>query len=155
MMSVCELSISLTCLMMWMSESGNKTRNNKVGWVLWVHGDSGWGLGGPKIHDFRPQNRGPKLCFRGRQVGAFSDFWARHTGTPFIIWPFFVFFRKIDRFRGWCNITPKSCPKFRSSKCHGLCPWSCPNLVGLLSGLLFLGLRLDLLQLRDCLLSLF
>jgi len=26
----------------------------------------------------------PKMCFRGRQVGAFSDFWQGDTGGPFI-----------------------------------------------------------------------
>jgi len=53
---------------------------------------------------------GSKKCFRGRQVGAFSDFWPGHTGGPFIFRQKTRFFRKIDRLRGWCNITPKSWP---------------------------------------------
>jgi len=42
----------------------------------------------------------PKSGLGDRQVGAFSVFGVRHTGIPFIFWPFFAFFRKIDRFRG-------------------------------------------------------
>jgi len=41
-----------------------------------------------------------------RQVGAFSVFWPRHTGGPFIFWLKTLFFQKSGRFRGWCNITP-------------------------------------------------
>jgi len=52
------------------------------------------------------KKRGPKKCFRGRQVGAFSVFWQGDTGGPFIFGLFLLFFQKIDRFRGWCNITP-------------------------------------------------
>jgi len=43
-----------------------------------------------------------------RQVGAFSVFGAGHTGGPFIFRPKSLFFRKIGRFRGWCNTTPSS-----------------------------------------------
>jgi len=51
------------------------------------------------------QKGGPKKCFRGRQVGAFSVFWQGDTGIPFIFWRFLAFFRFFCRFRGWCNIT--------------------------------------------------
>jgi len=54
----------------------------------------------------RPKNRGLKFGFRGRQVGAFSDFRARHTAGPFIFWRKTLFFQKIEQFRGWCNTTP-------------------------------------------------
>jgi len=47
-----------------------------------------------------------KLCFRGRQVGAFSVFSPGYTGGPFIFRRFSRFLRKIVRLRGWCNITP-------------------------------------------------
>jgi len=57
-------------------------------------------LNAAETNTFRPKNRGPKKCFRGRQVGAFSDFCARHTGGPFIFSLKTLFFRKIDRFRG-------------------------------------------------------
>jgi len=70
-----------------------------------------WGVWEVKIGRKWGQNRVRISWQRGRQVGAFSVFSPGDTGIPFIIWPFFVFFRKIDRFRGWCNITPKSCPK--------------------------------------------
>jgi len=46
------------------------------------------------------KNGGILKVFRGRQVGAFSDFCQGDTGTPFIFWPFFVFFTKFCRFRG-------------------------------------------------------
>jgi len=46
------------------------------------------------------QKRGPKMCFRGRQVGAFSVFWQRDTGIPFIFSCFLTFFRFFCRFRG-------------------------------------------------------
>jgi len=62
---------------------------------------------GIREHEIGPKNTdfgGPKKCFRGRQVGAFSDFCGRHTGGPFIFRQKTLFFRKIDRFRGWCNI---------------------------------------------------
>jgi len=55
-----------------------------------------------------PQNRPPKTGFGDRQVGAFCKKRAGHTETPFIFWPFLLFFQKFDRFRGWCNITPGS-----------------------------------------------
>jgi len=48
----------------------------------------------------------PKSGLGDRQVGAFSVFWPRDTGIPFIFWAFFDFFQKIARLRGWCNITP-------------------------------------------------
>jgi len=46
------------------------------------------------------KNGGILKVFWGRQVGAFSDFCAGDTGTPFIFCPFFVFFTKICRLRG-------------------------------------------------------
>jgi len=60
-----------------------------------------------------PQKRG----LGGRQVGAFSVFRARHTGIPFIFWRFSLFFQKIDRLRGWCNITPVCLSKWWSGSC--------------------------------------
>jgi len=54
------------------------------------------------------QKRGQKLPKKRRQVGAFCKKWPGYTGTPFIFWPFFAFFRFFVGFRGWCNITPKS-----------------------------------------------
>jgi len=82
-----------------------------VRWWVGYKKDQKWG-----------QKRGPKKCFRGRQVGAFSVFWHGHTGGPFIFWAFWPFFRKMVGFRGWCNIVrgrgyitapPKSLPIIR------------------------------------------
>jgi len=42
----------------------------------------------------------PRPWFSTCQVGAFCVFWPGYTETPFIFCPFFVFFRKIARFRG-------------------------------------------------------
>jgi len=53
----------------------------------------------------------PKKGLGDRQVGAFSVFGAGHTGGPFIFSRKSRFFRKICRFRGWCNTTP-SAPGF-------------------------------------------
>jgi len=47
----------------------------------------------------------PKSGLGDRQVGAFSVFWPRDTGIPFIFRPFLLFFHKIARLRGWCNTT--------------------------------------------------
>jgi len=57
---------------------------------------------GQKIAKKAPRKSG----FGGRQVGAFSIFWLRHTGIPFSFWRFFAFLRKKARLRGWCNTTP-------------------------------------------------
>jgi len=59
----------------------------------------------PKIAKKQP----PKSGLGDRQVGAFSVFGAGHTGGPFIFRPKSPFFRKICRFRGWCNTTPSVC----------------------------------------------
>jgi len=64
----------------------------------------GVGLEGGQNDQKRGKKQGPKKCFRGRQVGAFSVFWHGHTGGPFIFWRFWPFFTKFCRFRGWCNI---------------------------------------------------
>jgi len=65
------------------------------GWVWVSVRVSEWGGCGAWIPPKRGQKRVRKLCFRGRQVGAFSVFWQGDTGIPFIFWLFFVFFRKI------------------------------------------------------------
>jgi len=85
-----------------------------VGDWWWGCAEKGWKMG---------ENRGPGKCFRGRQVGAFSVFSLGDTGTPFIFWPFFVFFTKFCRFRGWCNITPICWAKKRSSWGVGILGW--------------------------------
>jgi len=59
----------------------------------------GYGKGIQKAEKWG-QKRVRKLCFRGRQVGAFSVFWHGHTGGPFIFWAFWPFFRKMVRLRG-------------------------------------------------------
>jgi len=59
--------------------------------------------GGQKTSKNSPQKSG----LGGRQVGAFSVFGARHTGIPFIFSLKTLFFRKMSRFRGWCNTTPR------------------------------------------------
>jgi len=78
--------------MMWMSESGNKTRNNKVGWVLWVHGDSGW------EEDKKPKNwqkRSPKICVLGTPGRGVLRFWDGVYRKPRSDFGFFgLFFRK-------------------------------------------------------------
>jgi len=51
---------------------------------------------GPKMTKKGP----PKSGLGDRQVGAFSVFWPRDTGIPFIFWAFFDFFQKIARLRG-------------------------------------------------------
>jgi len=56
----------------------------------------------------RAKKQAPKSGLGDRQVGAFSVFWLRDTGIPFIFWRFWAFFQKIVRLRGWCNITPGS-----------------------------------------------
>jgi len=42
----------------------------------------------------------PKNGLGDRQVGAFSDFRAGHTGGPFIFWQKTPFFQKTEQFRG-------------------------------------------------------
>jgi len=42
----------------------------------------------------------PKSGLGDHQVGAFSVFWPRDTGIPFIFRPFLLFFHKIARLRG-------------------------------------------------------
>jgi len=58
------------------------------------------GTGGVKKWPKKPDFGGPKNGLGDRQVGAFSDFRARHTGGPFIFRPKSPFLRKICRFRG-------------------------------------------------------
>jgi len=53
-----------------------------------------------KIRAKQGQKRVRKLCFRGRQVGAFSVFWPRYTGGPFIFWAKSRFLRFFVRLRG-------------------------------------------------------
>jgi len=56
----------------------------------------GFGIGRLKLGI----KRGSKIVFSGAPGRGVLRFWPGDTGTPFIFWPFFVFFRKIDRFRG-------------------------------------------------------
>jgi len=56
-----------------------------------------------KISQKRARKQAPKSGLGDRQVGAFSVFRLRDTGIPFIFWPFWLFFQKNARLRGWCN----------------------------------------------------
>jgi len=73
-----------------------------VGWWEWQNKKM-------EICRKRCKKQPPKSGLGDRQVGAFSVFRARHTGIPFIFRPKSLFFRKICRFRGWCNTTPSVC----------------------------------------------
>jgi len=61
-----------------------------------------------RTHLRKPKIGLSEACFSTCQVGAFCVFGTRHTGIPFIFWPFLPKNRKIARFRGWCNTTPAS-----------------------------------------------
>jgi len=82
--------------------------------VVWVYANA------REISENMPENGVPKTGDRGRQVGAFSIFRPGDTGIPFIFWRFFAIFRKIVRFRGWCNTTPVGLPKKNNSYSLGL-----------------------------------
>jgi len=71
----------------------------------------------------RAQKQPPKKGLGDRQVGAFSVFWPRHTGGPFIFGRKLRFFQKSEQFRGWCNTTPVRPWKWTSST-HLGCAYS-------------------------------
>jgi len=94
----CELNIPYPCCVYYFNLILTRVRCR----VLW--GLRGvWGI---KCAEKQPWNRPPKTGFGDRQVGAFCKFRVWHTGIPFIFSPKMRFFRKFDRFRGWCNTTP-------------------------------------------------
>jgi len=78
-----------------------------------------------KISQKRAQKQPPKSGLGDRQVGAFSVFRLRDTGIPFIFWPFWLFFQKNGRLRGWCNTGP-GIPVFYHPKSMSLLTYCLP-----------------------------
>jgi len=110
------LADSLMCTPLWMYRDDEARSQTLVGlWWVWDE----WEDSIPEMSRKYGQNHVQKSGFGGRQVGAFSVFRSGDTGIPFIFWQKTLFFHKIARLRGWCNITPSVCgnPGFLNNNC--------------------------------------